>query len=186
MSPRFANPLTFFLDWGLSVMDVWFGPAGITIRRARAGDAAAIAALHAAAFAHPWSAATIEQMLTDRAIDAFVAEAAGGVRGFVLIRRAADEAELLSIAVEAGRRRGGAGRRLIEAGLDALARQRVARLFLEVESGNAPALALYRRLGFAEIGRRRGYYRRPEGARDALTMRLDLAGRPLPSPVPDA
>ncbi|MET0429646.1 MAG: ribosomal-protein-alanine acetyltransferase, partial [Microvirga sp.] len=48
-------------------------------------------------------------------------------------------------------------------------------VFLEVEEGNAPALALYRRLGFREVGRREGYYARPDGTRAAaLTMSLDL------------
>ena len=48
-------------------------------------------------------------------------------------------------------------------------------MHLEVEDGNAPALALYRRLGFGEIGRREGYYGRADGSRAAaLTMRLHL------------
>ena len=56
-------------------------------------------------------------------------------------------------------------------GLDALARCGIRLVHLEVEEGNAPALALYRRLGFEEVGRREGYYRKQDGSRvAALTM----------------
>ena len=153
--------------------DLMRGP--VVIRPAGMDDAAAIAGLHAGAFAHPWPVLTIESMLADRAVDADVAEQSGVVIGFVITRAVADEAEILSIAVEPRRRGSGIGRRLVEARSESLALQRVAKVFLEVEDGNAPALALYRRLGFVEIGRRPGYYRTATGERqDAVTMRRDL------------
>ena len=50
----------------------------------------------------------------------------------------------------------------------------VTRVFLEVEEGNQPALRLYARAGFQEVGRRAGYYPRPAGNVAALTLRRDL------------
>lgn len=149
--------------------------APVTLRTARMDDAPAISALHAVAFAHPWSVLTIESMLAERTIGADVAEQRGGLAGFVITRAAADEAEILSIAVEPRRRGRGIGARLVEARCEALVLARIAKVFLEVEAGNLAALALYRRLGFVEIGRRVGYYRAASGERqDAVTMRRDL------------
>ena len=95
--------------------------------------------------------------------------------GFVLVRRAADEAEILTIAVRTGQRGRGYGRLLMEEALRRLYRDRVAACFLEVDRGNAAALALYRKLGFAEVGRRKGYYSAPAaGEGTALVMRAQL------------
>lgn len=158
----------------------------VVIRPAQSDDAPALAALHARSFAHGWPAATFEAMLIERTIFAHVADG-GGPLGFIISRRAADEAEILSVAVVPAQRGSGLGRRLVEANLGALVFQRVATVFLEVDAENAPALALYRRLGFVEVGRRPGYYSGTGGKRlDALTMRLDLKRFRAPPPVVDA
>jgi ribosomal-protein-alanine N-acetyltransferase len=83
-----------------------------------------------------------------------------------------DEAELLLIAVDPDRQGRGAGGALLQHFI-ADARARGAhRLHLEVRDGN-PAVELYRALGFAPAGRRRNYYRGPEGERyDAVTLML--------------
>ena len=96
-------------------------------------------------------------------------------RGFLLLRFAADEGEVLNLAVIAEARRQGLARALIDGGI-ALARGlSIERLFLEVAVDNAPALALYRSLGFENAGSRRGYYRRPDGSRvDAILLTLVL------------
>jgi len=90
--------------------------------------------------------------------------------GFILSRGAADEEELLLIAVDPRHRGRGVGAALIER-FFAEARARGAeRLFLEMREGN-PAETLYRRSGFAVVGRRRAYYRRGTGAPiDAITF----------------
>lgn len=184
MAPRLITPFTFFLDWGFSVMDFWLGQGAPAVRRGMTSDAAELSALHATSFAHPWSVLTMEQMLTDRAIHAHVA-AAARVSGFILSRVVVDEAEILSVAVATGARRSGVGRKLVEANLDSLVLARVSQVFLEVEAGNVAAIALYQRLGFVEIGRRKGYYRGPGGQKDALTMRLDLKRRSARPPALD-
>jgi len=90
--------------------------------------------------------------------------------GFVLSRGAADEEELLLIAVDPRHRGRGIGGVLLERFV-AQARTRGAeRLFLEMREGN-PAESLYRRHGFESIGRRRAYYRRGTGSPlDAITF----------------
>jgi ribosomal-protein-alanine N-acetyltransferase len=96
--------------------------------------------------------------------------------GFTLSRGAADEEELLLIAVHPEHRGSGIGSALLERFMaDAQARG-VTRLFLEMREGNT-AEALYRRHGFYSVGRRRDYYRRGSGSPlDAITFALELEG----------
>ena len=96
-------------------------------------------------------------------------------RGFLSLRFAADEGEVLNLVVVPEARRQGLARALMDDGI-ALARDLgIVRLFLEVAVDNAPARALYRSNGFEETGKRRGYYRRPDGSRvDAILMTLVL------------
>ncbi|MBL8587424.1 MAG: GNAT family N-acetyltransferase [Methylobacteriaceae bacterium] len=139
--------------------------------------AAACAAIHGPAFAHAWSEAEFESLLASSACLADGAFEGGGDKllGFALSRCAGDEAELLTIAVAPSARRRGAARALLAAHLRRLADRGVARLFLEVAEDNAAALALYRGAGFAEAGRRAGYYRRADGPPgNALVLRRDL------------
>lgn len=91
--------------------------------------------------------------------------------GFVLGRVIAGEAELLTLAVDPAKRRQGAGRRLVltyEARIKAMG---AAQSFLEVDETNSAAIGLYRALGYTQTGRRKGYYRHPDGQRtDALVF----------------
>lgn len=90
--------------------------------------------------------------------------------GFVLSRGAADEEELLLIAVDPRHRGRGIGSALLERFIAEAQMRGAARLFLEMREGN-PAEALYRRHGFANVGRRRAYYRRAAHAPlDAITF----------------
>ena len=93
-------------------------------------------------------------------------------RGFLLARAASDEAEILTLAVDPAHRRQGIARDLVTCALGACPDLGAARLFLEVAADNPAALALYDSLGFAEIGRRKRYYPRPNAAAvDAVVMR---------------
>ena len=86
-----------------------------------------------------------------------------------------DEAEIVTVAIASEARGKGHARLLLAHHLDQLSRRGVAKVHLEVEEGNAPALALYRRLRFRDIGRREGSYRKADGTKAAaLTMALDL------------
>ncbi|UWQ54631.1 GNAT family N-acetyltransferase [Leisingera caerulea] len=131
-----------------------------------------LAATHAAAFtqSRPWSAAEFASLL-----DSPLTFATGDARCFALVRVIADEAELLTIATSPAHQRQGLARACM-ADWESAARARgAAEVFLEVAADNAPAQALYNACGFAECGRRAGYYRR-EGAKpaDAILMRKAL------------
>lgn len=95
--------------------------------------------------------------------------------GFVLIQTVLDEAEINTIVVAKEARKQGVARKLLSAVFDRLREEGVGRLLLEVAEDNAPAITLYRQLGFDEIGRRKNYYRRKSGrAVDALVMERGL------------
>ncbi|MET0336738.1 MAG: ribosomal protein S18-alanine N-acetyltransferase [Caulobacter sp.] len=139
------------------------------MKTALALDAGALAALHKAAFDAPWSEAELADLMEDGAF-ALVEDG----QGFILCRVVLDEAEILTIAVDPAARRLGLGRRLVLQAADQ-ARQSGARsLFLEVAIDNLAAIGLYVATDFAQVGRRRGYYRRADGDVDALVMRRDL------------
>ena len=135
-----------------------------------AATAVRLAELHAAAFSAPWDAPAFEALLDQTGV--FVIEEP---EGFILLRAVADEAEILTLAVCPPARRRGLGARLVRDGATEAASRGAGRLFLEVADDNAAALALYARAGFAEAGRRPGYYARPDGGRqDALILALNL------------
>jgi ribosomal-protein-alanine N-acetyltransferase len=91
------------------------------------------------------------------------------VVAFALSRGAADEEELLLIAVHPDHRGHGVGLALMRRFIDAAAQRGVTKLFLEMRDGN-PAESLYRRVGFEPVGRRRNYYRNASpGPLDAIT-----------------
>lgn len=136
-----------------------------------------MAALHARAFERPWSAADIATLLQNPSAFALIASA-GDAQGFVLAWAAAGDAELLTVAVVPEARRRGVGASLVSAaGVAALVRG-AATMHLEVAEDNAAARALYAKLGYAEAGRRPGYYAATVGRVDAIVMR-----RTLPRPV---
>lgn len=152
-------------------------PALPVVEPLRADHAGACAAMHASGFAHGWSVGDFESLLAERGVHAdglFLGDARRP-KGFVLSRAVLDEAEILTVALDAGIRGRGLSRALMERHLETLRRAGVARLHLEVDEANAPARALYRRLGFVQTGRREGYYARPDGSRAAaLGLSLDL------------
>ncbi len=149
------------------------------IRPLRGDKAGPCARLHGAAFAHPWSVEEIERLIADPSTLSAAAldpGARGSLRGFAIARRAADEAEILTIAVDSAWRGRGVGRALMREILRQAANARARAMFLEVDEDNASALALYRRLGFVKVGERRGYYRRADGSRAlAVVMRKTLS-----------
>ena len=142
-------------------------------------DARHLPDLHAEDFSRPWAEHEFSALLEQEPVFGFAAWRVGQRRaapaGFVLARLTAGEGEILTIAVGRAHRRRGLGRDLMEAVLRELHAERAEALFLEVDEANAPALALYRRLGFREVGRRPGYYDHPQAPKTAaLTMRRDL------------
>lgn len=146
------------------------------LMEASARDAGTIAALHAASFHRGWSEQEVETLLIDRAVIAHRAMLGGKLAGFILSRQAADEAEILSVAVVRARRGRGVARGLLTLHLRRLAGLGVRSVFLEVDENNTPAIRLYRRAGFRDVGRRPNYYPDADGKpAAALVLRRDLS-----------
>jgi len=141
------------------------------IRDAAPDDAGELARIHAACFAKAWDATTLGDMLKNPGILALSAP-----RGFVLARVAADEAEILTLAVEPEARRRCLARALVVEAASRAHANGAAAMFLEVACANTAARALYERLGFAPVGTRKSYY---EVGQDALILRRDLPLAPL-------
>lgn len=136
----------------------------------------ALARLHAACFTtpRPWTATEFAALLKDRHCDLIERP-----DGFALIRSVAGETELLTIAVDPGQRRKGIGAQLLAQAMIRARRRGSETCLLEVADDNAAAIGLYRSAGFAETGRRPGYYRLPDGQRaSAVIMARALTPNP--------
>ena len=143
----------------------------LSLRPMADADASRCAAIAAAA-PEPWSESQLLSELESPAARLFVAEGEGGVLGFAVFQLAAGEASLYALNVDPAARRKGVGAALLAGALEALKAEGAGQCFLEVRAANAPALALYRRLGFSSAGVRRGFYRDPPD--DAVVMTLTL------------
>lgn len=153
-------------------------PPRLRFRRVEAADLPRLMEIERDAFLHPWS----EQQLRSELGNAWSVmlaaletgpEAAGRMVGYVIVWVVHDELHVLNVATATEARRRGVGRALMEAA-HALGRDRACRLStLEVRRSNAPAIALYKALGYRQVGMRPRYY--AEENEDALLMSLDLA-----------
>ena len=150
-----------------------FGPT-FAVQPAGSQDAAHLAALHAAAFRRGWSTEEFERLLIERNVVADRAMAGSRLAGFVISRLAADQAEILSVAVASRHRGHGLARKLLDVHLGRLAGYGIGSVFLEVDEGNVPARRLYAGLRFAQVGRRERYYVDAGGSGTALVLRRDL------------
>ena len=122
--------------------------------------------------ARSWGGPSVETSLRASGVSVLLGgEKKDAPSGFAIWRDLAGEAELLSIGVSPHVCNQALGRRLLAAVMDAARQAGALKLFLEVDAGNAAALALYRKAGFSDIGRRSAYYK--DGA-DALAMQLQL------------
>ncbi len=126
------------------------------LRRAGPEDAPLLAEIHAGAFppGQAWAADTMETLLGMPGALGLLAED----DGMLLLRLAADEAEILTFAVRSDARRTGIGRALLETGMVLLAAQGGRSLLLEVAEDNTAALALYTAAGFTRAATRHDYY----------------------------
>ena len=132
----------------------------------------AAAELERACFTHPWTEKQLAEDLDNELLTLLAAEGADGtLLGYGEVRTVVDEGTLERIAVAPQYRRRGVAeailRRFLQDG-----REKLAFLTLEVRAGNAPAIALYEKLGFRVVGRRKNYYR--ELHEDALLMTVEF------------
>jgi ribosomal-protein-alanine N-acetyltransferase len=155
--------------------DLWRGGTTV-IEAATPRDAHDLAQLHGASFHRGWGEGEFDVMLTERNMLVHRLRAGRKIIGFAVSRMAADEAEILSIAVAASHRGRGLSRDLLLTHLGHLAGRGVGTVFLEVEENNQPARRLYQWAGFSVAGRRERYYQQPDGEQlNALLMRRDLS-----------
>ena len=139
------------------------------ISQAAPAHAAALAAIHAAAFPprEAWGVDAIALQLALPGTFGLIDDRGGMLLGRIV----ADEAEVLTLAVAPSVRRQGVATALLRAAKAQVGIGGGNAIFLEVATGNAAALLLYRREGFIEVGRRRRYY---ADASDALVLRANL------------
>ena len=143
----------------------------IEIRTMEPQDVPQVAELEKVCFSDPWSEKSIVSELDNPLSCWLVAVSGEQVVGYVGSQTVLDGSDMMNIAVSPDFRRKGIAESLIEA-LISFLRERGSRcLILEVRASNVPAIALYEKLGFLEIGRRRNYYRNPK--EDALILRKE-------------
>lgn len=140
------------------------------IEEATSAHAAALAAIHAAAFPprDAWGEDAIALQLALPGAFGLIDERGGMLLGRITV----DEAEVLTLAVAPLERRQGIATGLLRATTERVRAHGGTAMFLEVAIGNAAALALYHREGFIEVGRRRHYY---SDSSDALVLRMNLS-----------
>ncbi len=119
-----------------------------------------VAAIEEMSFSVPWSAESLELMLTDRA-SALVALDGERVIGYVGMMCVLDEGQIINVAVHPDARRRGVGRALMQAAETYAKERGIVFLSLEVRESNIAARSMYSSLGWAEQGIRKGFYSHP-------------------------
>jgi ribosomal-protein-alanine N-acetyltransferase len=138
-------------------------------------DVDAVLAIEQAVQTYPWTRGNFIDALSQGYV-CRVDQEDGEIRGYAVLMPVLDEAELLNIGVAAVQQRKGMGRAMLLEMLDVACEKNMLRVFLEVRSSNVAAIALYRSVGFTEIGVRRDYYKNSSGGEDAITMECKLTG----------
>ncbi len=146
-------------------------------------DLDAVLAVETAAYSHPWSRGNFIDSLAAGYQAELLEDSAGGLVGYFVAMPGVDELHLLNSTVAPAWQGQGHGSALMQA-VRALAQQLgLATLWLEVRESNHRARALYARLGFAEVGLRRGYYPAAARREDAVVMSLRVAAPEGPAHV---
>ena len=135
-------------------------------------DVSAIAELEKNCFSDPWSENSIASELNNPLSCWLVAVEDGSLAGYVGSQTVLDGSDMMNIAVAPAHRRKGIAEALVLALCEHLRDRSSVCLLLEVRASNAPAISLYEKLNFVQIGRRKNYYRNPK--EDALILRKEL------------
>lgn len=145
------------------------------VQPARLVDVPAVVEIERAVFSDPWSAQSFREALGHPAVYFSCARRDDGeLLGYVVAWFVADEGEIANLAVSRSAWGAGIGRALLDAALTEAASRGAAAVYLEVRESNDRARRLYQSSKFEEVGRRRGYYRRP--VEDAIVLRRTLDG----------
>ena len=130
-----------------------------------------IAQIEKLCFSDPWSVNSIASELGNPLSLWLVAVEGDTLLGYIGSQTVLGEGDMMNLAVHPDHRRRGVGEGLVVALVGQLRAKGAKRLALEVRASNAPAIALYGKMGFCPVGRRPGYYRHPK--EDALIMRKE-------------
>lgn len=123
-------------------------------------------------YTHPWD----EDIFTDCfkvGYGCWVCEENEKILGYCIMTLGVGEAHVLNVSVDQVEQGQGLGKRMMENMIE-VARNEADKMFLEVRPSNPGALGLYQKLGFKEIGTRKGYYPAVNGREDAIMLALDL------------
>ena len=131
-----------------------------------------VAELEKTCFSDPWSEKSVASELTNPLSLWLVAVEGDRVAGYVGSQSVMGESDMMNVAVHPDFRRQGIAEKLVLELVDALAQKENTCLTLEVRASNAPAISLYEKLGFSQIGLRKNYYRNPK--EDALILRKEF------------
>ena len=123
---------------------------------------AQIAALEKQCFSDPWSENSVASELENPLSLWLIAEEDGAVCGYVGSQTVLDETDMMNIAVRPDCRRKGIAAALIAELVSRLKARGSRILRLEVRESNLPAIALYKAMGFTQLGLRKNYYRNPK------------------------
>ena len=134
-------------------------------------NVAQVAELEKLCFSDPWSEKSVASELNNPLAFWLVAEDNGRVAGYIGSQTVLDETDMMNVAVHPDYRKQGIATALIVGLVEELRKMGSHSLTLEVRASNAPAIALYEKLSFVEIGRRKNYYRNPK--EDALILRKE-------------
>lgn len=134
-------------------------------------DIPQLAELEKLCFSDPWSVSAFTYELKNPLSLWLVAAQQDKVLGYVGSQTVMDESDMMNIAVAAEYRRQGIGGQLVKELIGQLAERGSKSLSLEVRVSNESAIALYKKLGFQQVGRRPGYYRNPK--EDAYILRKE-------------
>lgn len=144
----------------------------LRIRRMNVSDLPAVLAIENKNYQFPWDEDIFKDCFKAH-YDLHVCEEMDQIFGYCIVSVAVGEAHILNISVDPAEQNQGIGRRMLEHTIDQ-ARGKVESIFLEVRPSNEGAIALYKKIGFNEIGIRKGYYPAENGREDAIMLALQL------------
>ena len=142
------------------------------LRRMTSADLPGVIAIERKNYQFPWTEDIFRDCFKAR-YSCWVCEELDKILGYSIVSIAVGEAHILNICVDPAEQNQGIGRKMLE-NLIEVARGRAETIFLEVRPSNLGAIALYEKMGFNEIGIRKGYYPAEHGREDAIMLALEL------------
>lgn len=131
------------------------------IRPMKEEDAARVAAMDAENFSDPWSFEAFQKIYFDKNYIVLISEEEGIILGYCVLLCAGTQADITKVCTAARERRKGIAAALLSALFEEGKERKTEEYFLEVREGNTAARALYKKMGFEEIGTRKNYYEKP-------------------------